>query len=526
MKLCRGAVLCVLFLLVGKPAAGAPPDPNGIQTLSEYFDLIASGNYESAGMMWTESAQERASRFGISYAGNPLRVDATSPVVRLIDRLRGHLQPPVRQAQVLSPEFVRLEFSSIMTGRELKWNYFLQRVDGYYWLCYAEDYYAKDWPVQTSKYFRIHSHPDRAKFLNPVLLNEADRFIERIADSLQIDKKTLADMAARKIEYYYCDGDDAVKAITGVVTKGVYDLASNDVISSDFPHFHEIVHLLVNVKLKEVPLYTLPLLREGMAVRYGGRWGKRNSALADLGGFLIREKIVELDSILTARGFEEASTADIAYPVASVFTSYLVDKIGQLKYIDLYRSLSGDMDIVDTMNHIQVRRAFLGATGMAEWTDLLSDFDTYLTSGLARWSVASPGAAAKAKQVVADQKCIVLQNNEWVEFNFVSDSAGAPRGNFLFGRDRSLAEQHSMLFHEQYGDNQPFDGFRFGVRFDGNEAGLYDYATNELVAKYIWGITPSDQYFNPTDRTLRICFRKSLLGNSLPKANDYKLLPL
>lgn len=526
MKVYRGLILCTLILLAGSLTASTPTDPNGIQTLSDYFDLVASGNYESASLMWTEDAQARSARFGITYAGNPLRVDATSPVVRLIDRLRGHLQPPVRQAQVLSPEFVRLEFSTIVTGLELKWYYFLQRKDGYFWLCYPEDYYAKDWTVQTSKYFRIHAHPDRVQFLNPVLLTEADRFVERIADSLQIDKKTLADMAVQKIEYYYCDGDDAVKAITGVVTKGIYDLASNDVISSDFPHFHEIVHLLVNVKLREIPLATLPLLREGMAVRYGGRWGKRPSALADLGGFLIQEKIVELDSIVTARGFDEASTADIAYPVAGVFTSYLVDKIGQVKYIDLYRSLSGDKDIVDTINHIQVHRAILSATGMTEWSDLLNDFGTYLKSGSARWSVAAPGSAAKAKRILADPKCTVLQNADWIEFDFVSDSAGAPRGNFLFGKDQQLAQQRSMLFHEQYGDDQPFDGFRFGVRFDGNEAGLYDYATNELVAKYIWGITPSDQYFTAADRTLRICFKKSLLGKLLPKANDFKLLPL
>ena len=63
------------------------------------------------------------------------------------------------------------------------------------------------------------------------------------------------------------------------------------------------------------------------------------------------------------------------------------------------------------------------------------------------------------------------------------------------------------------------------MRFDRNEAGLYDYATNQLVAKYIWGITPSEEYFNAEQHTISIKFRKSLLNERLPGEEDYRLLP-
>ncbi|MEW6050049.1 MAG: hypothetical protein AB1644_03180 [Candidatus Zixiibacteriota bacterium] len=526
MRLHRAIILFTFSLLAAKIPAASPADVNGIQTLAEYFDLVASGNLESAGFMWTESAQERANRFGIAYTGVPLRVDATSPVVRQIDDLRGHLQPPVKQAQMLDSVFVRLEFSTVVRSQQIQWFYYAHKVGGYFWLCYPQDFYGKDWPVETSKYFRIHVHPERQKFLNPVLLAEADRFVERLADTLQIDKKTVAEIAAKKIEYFYCDSDDAVKAITGQVTKGVFDLASNDIISADFPHFHELVHFMVNLRLKEVPISTLPLLREGLAVRFGGRWGKRPSALVDLGSFMIREKIVEVDSILTAKGFEAGSTADIAYPVAGVLCTYLVDRIGLVKFLELYRSLSGDVTDVDTINHIQVHQALARAVGAGDWSAFQTEFDRYLSDGLARWAMAAPGAVERTKEVFRDGLCSVRQNSEWIQFEFASDSAGPPRGNMLFGRDKGLMDKQSYLFAEQYGTEQAFDGFRFGVRFDGNEAGLYDYGTNELVAKYIWGITPSDQYFNATDHTLRIRFKKSLLGSVKPKSGDFKLLPL
>jgi hypothetical protein len=82
------------------------------------------------------------------------------------------------------------------------------------------------------------------------------------------------------------------------------------------------------------------------------------------------------------------------------------------------------------------------------------------------------------------------------------------------------------MFEEQYADKRPFEGYRFGVRFDANEAGLYDYAANHVLAKYILGITPSDEYFDPDQNKITIRLKKSLVGDMLPSENDCKLVPL
>ena len=83
----------------------------------------------------------------------------------------------------------------------------------------------------------------------------------------------------------------------------------------------------------------------------------------------------------------------------------------------------------------------------------------------------------------------------------------------------------SSLFESHYRDSSQFEGYRYGIRFDQNEAGLYDYATNTLVAKYIWGITPSDDYYDKQGNKIYLKWKKSALNSVMPTRADFKLLP-
>jgi hypothetical protein len=521
------AILAFLLLPLAVSGEYTLPDENGIQMLTNYFDLLTSGNFESAGYMWSGADQERSSRFGIEYTGIPVRVDCTSPIVRDIDGMRGHLNPPVKQAQELETgKYFRLDFSNLVGGRLVKYSYYTEKMGDNFWLIYPQDFYGKDWPVEETKYFRIHVSPERKPFLNAVLTDEADRSVEQLADSLGLTKADLQEIELKKIEYFYCPSDSSVLQITGASTKGMFDEASNDIISSEFPHTHELVHLLVNMKLRALPIATLPILREGLAVRYGGRWGKRASALMDLGSFLIREKVIEIDSILTSKGFQSNDGSDIAYPVAGVFVSYLLERLGPDKFYQLYLSLSADPVVLDTMNHVQLKLAFSQALGKPDWQAVMSDFDTYISHTLPSFGVALPGLPGSCKTIIKDSLVVVSQDKNWLAFEFHSDTSKPPQGNFLFGTDPKLQGHQSFLFAEQYGNQVPYQGYRYGVRFDSNEVGLYDYGTNELVAKYIWGITPSDKYYDSTAQVVRIRFKRSALHDVVMKDNDYRMLPM
>ncbi len=521
----RGILLVFGIFLVSSLTVQAE---EAVETLANYFKLLKTGNMESAANMWTEGAVERSSRFGITYDNIPLKVDCISPIVQDLPTMSKFLEPPVKQLTVLEDtNYVRLDYAAIVEGKLVKHSYYLYSDGDYYWLLPPQDYFARDWEQVESKYFRIHAHPSVKKYLNSAVLAEADAFVERLAEELSLEKEDKELLRQKKIEYFYCDSDQTVGDILGVRTKGGLDLASNDIISSFFPHNHEVVHLLYNIKLRHIPLATHSLLREGIAVAYGGRWGKAPTALFDLGAFLYRQKIVELDSLLTENGFRIQAGSDIAYPFAGIFTMYLLDKIGTGKYEKLYRSLSGNGAEVEAFPDSLVKRVLQEAVKASSWSALQHDFDSFVQKKLPAYAVVKAGLPSGGFQVLVDNGSFrVIADDDWVAFEFTASDAGALSGNLLFGRDDRFADGSSAMFEEQYGGKQSFEGYRFGVRFDVNEAGLYDYASNQLIAKFILGISLSDDYFDAEKNTVTVQFKRDLLNGVLPAANECKLLPL
>jgi hypothetical protein len=522
VMLCSAAI-AVLTLICPRPASAAAQGDNAVQALAEYFDYLVSGNTESASMMWTESAQERSARFGITYTDIPIRVDATSPVPRNIPVMRYHLQPAAKSADFINEnKDVKLEFNAMVDGRIVKWYYYAHQNKDYWWFTYPQDCYSAGWPIKESRYFRIHVHADKVQYLNQAALDEADAFVDRIADSLKLDKAARSEIASKKIEYFFCDNSVTLTAITDQNTRGVLDLASNDIISTDFPHFHEITHLLINIKLKQLPLTTIPILREGIAVKFGGRWGKRASSLMDLGAYLYRQKLVSLDSILTTLGFASAAGADIAYPVAGDFSAYLITRLGMVKFFDVYLALSRSDNSLDTLSQPEIESALCKALTKANWAEVVTDFEAYLDNALPSMAVAVAGQELKGAVLIKGDGFTATSDRDWLNFEFSVDTT-AHDGALLFGADKRLQGAHSYLWDEQNRD-EPFSGYRYAVRFDQNEAGLYDYATNELLAKYIFGISPSEGYFDPATQKVKISFRTSLVGKTVPANGDYRFI--
>jgi len=428
----------LLILNFGPTARAGDPLP----VISEYFDMLESGNLETAVLMWTEEAQRRSSKFSIEYLDIPLKIDCSSPVVQNLEIMRRFLYQPVRSYKSLDHgAYAALEYSKIVGADLVQHYYYVKESGGYYWLTYPQDYFARDWPIKESRYFRIHYHPDVGKYLNEVLLEESDRFVEEMAATLDISKADVAVIAEKKIEFFYCDNDETVKEITRHTTKGIFDLPSNDIISANFPHFHEILHFLINYKLRRLPLFTLPILQEGLSVYYGGRWGKKPSALYDLGIYIYREKFIEIDSILTYRGFHSNSGADISYPVAAIFSSYLLDRLGQKKIFKLYLELSGRYQELDTLSVVDVQAKLMNATGHKEWSDLIADFDEYLDKKISVEGTASPGKLDTDKIVLKGDGYKVVEDKNWLAFEFTGQPDQPLQGSLFFGFDERLAGQ-------------------------------------------------------------------------------------
>ena len=525
MNRLRPFLLCTALLLNSLASSQAQPH-RAAEVLTEYFDLLQSYNHESAQYLWTEAVQERSTRFGIKYDGISIKADCTSPMMQSFDRLRHLFNTPVKQTEhVAGTDLIKLTYTIRDDIHSLTYDYYAQKTDDYYWLSVPQDYYAKDWPIVLSKYFRIHVHPAVEAYVHRPVLDELDRFVEKTAKNLKLDGQTLDLIEREKIEYFYCDSDQTVQQITGQLTKGLLDLATNDIISASFPHFHELVHLMVNIHLHEIPLVTLPLLREGLAVKYGGRWGKRPEALSDLAGYLYREHFVELDSILAYDDFMVQGQADIAYPISGQLVAFFMDRLGYARFFEMYRSFSGSVSQVREWDLVDVKEMILEYTSHKDWLDLVLDFDAYLEKQLADEGVAGPGLTLEAKSILSQPGFEIFEDDDWYCFRFKSESTEPPRGNLLFGKRTETSSLPSSLFDQQYGGQLPREGFRFGVRYDQFEAGLYDYVTQELAAKYILSISPSNEYFDPDSNTITFRLRKSMVGNGLSGDVDCRLLP-
>ncbi len=492
-------------------------------TLSNYFDLLASGNLESAYYLWTEECRERAGRFGIEYENIPLKIDCYSPVVKDIDLMRDYLQPPAKKTANMPLGFSSLSYSAIVSGELVEHTYYMRDIDNYFWLTFPQQYYTANWETKETKYFRIRYNSILENNLNEINLAEADKFIENTAVQLGLSNEDIKLIEQKNIEYIYCESDKQVKSITGHLVKGTYDMPSNDIISAFFPHYHEIVHLLVNYKLRKLPFYALPLLREGSAVYFGGRWGKAPKTLATIGEFLITENIVSLDSIITFSDFNKIATSNIAYSVAGLFTGYLIDKIGVDAYLKLYREFSGDLKTLMYLSADEIKQKFADTVKKKNWDDLQKDFRSYLDKLLINAQM-TPGLTKGNKEIYNADGIIIRDDKGFYTFEISSQSKDTVSGNLVFDYEKALDGKNSSLFGEQYKLTKKFSGYRFGVRYDRNEVGVYDYATNHLIAKYIWSLKPVDSYFDDSEHKLYFKFKKDVLPFELNKKTDFTLL--
>ncbi len=136
-----------------------------------------------------------------------------------------------------------------------------------------------------------------------------------------------------------------------------------------------------------------------------------------------------------------------------------------------------------------------------------------------------PDYLKKAKEILNQPGFRILEDGDWFCFEFTSETTEPPRGNLLFGPESEGDTHQSSLFDEQYHGQLDRDGHRFGIRFDQFEAGLYDYLTNELSAKYILGISPSAEYYDPDCNIIRLRIRKSMLDDKTSGIMNCRLLP-
>lgn len=319
---------------------GAPDD------IDNFFKTLISekGNIESFVL---DTELEKSRRLGISYENTPdkflISYDIDKDVKEKINS--GFVKYEVSKSD-LGNGFTKATFS--LKGMSYKREYFFK--NGRY--ISPELYYTRDWKNFTSKYFNFFiSDPS---LFNSYSADKLDSYVEAISNLLNLTKDDKSVLEKNKIIYILCRDEKEIEKLTGFNTRGMYMLAFDEIVTTFNTHFHELSHLLINFRLRSLPLYTLPFLQEGFAAATGGRGGLMRNIIMDAGYYLEKSGYIPYNSILTKKEFA-SEDASMTYPVAALYNYFLLKELGIESYLKLYRSLSGSGKFVENLGTDSIR---------------------------------------------------------------------------------------------------------------------------------------------------------------------------
>jgi len=514
-------ILVMIMSLSG--AVYAAVDQKAMELMNYYYDLILSGNYESARGIWDPSAVFRASRLGIEYDGIPLKVDCTSPIVNSIDRISLDRYPGLRGRSNLDNNIFRLKFGAMVDDREVEHIYYARQLGQDYWMFYPQDVYCKDWQEVDSKYFRFYINPHRIDFFSRPGADALDRFVEKVAEQINIPDDRLELLKQQKIDYYLCETEAELTKITDVEGSGYFNPASDAIFSINFPSFNLVAKQLINFRLQKLPLFAIPLMDEGFSIYLGGRWQRSPAVITDFGRYIINNDLTEIDSVLVTRNFDEATLADITYPVDACLVDYLIEKLGMDRFLELYKDLSGDALYRDTVSADYVKGVIAGVLD-TDWAGVSSSFLAYLGNRPDRGGIIYPGQKINKDVLLVLDEMMLYGSKDWFQVKFFVPDSMANSFHYLFGKNEELDHKRSKLFDEQYKGKKQLDSYRYGLMVDKNEIGLYDYAANQLIGKYVYSFDPNPDYFNPEKKVITAYFSTDLFNGKIPDVEDGMVL--
>jgi hypothetical protein len=328
-------------------------------------------------------------------------------------------------------------------------------------------YYTRDWKRLESKHFRFLIS-DTTLFNSHCVDNLENYFLE-IARVLDFGDRKLKEVQGQKIYYLLCKDQEEIELLTGFQTRGMYNLAYDFVISTFNAHYHELLHLLMNLKLQRLPLHTHPFFQEGFAVAFGGRGGKEPEVILGLGVFLYNSKMVDYSSLLSKRDFCQVN-ASLSYPVCGLYSKFLVEQIGIEEYSQLYLEYSGSADEVEKMT---IDEKELPET--VAWHEFIDDYSQ-------RKAVDFADSEIQAQLIYDGASARVFEDSLSYYFNL--------RDTLLIGADTSFREYQSRKFHDVF-KTREYQGEKYLILADSNEISIYNLFTNNVVANYVSAFSDS-----------------------------------
>lgn len=501
----------LLFAIIGGSAFGEdiPNDPEAF--CQGYLDAIQSGDWVKVREFWLPQEVEKSQRFGITYQGISAKYDCASSLITNYEKMAAGLIGISIENITSENNEAKFDIRQTYKSDTLLTRYYAQKIDGRWYLVSSMYANAKGWKKYTTRFANVYCHD--TSLINDYALSMLDDFISGTGGMFGVEPERMSLLEKEKIDYYLCS-ENEFKKLTGYDAHGITNLPFDAIITRHLPHTHEITHFMINYALRDLPLYTLPVLQEGLAVDHGGRWGKSPAVLDQLGYVLLKNQYCSLNELLTFDNFNiDLGMPDISYPVSGLFVDYLIAKKGMENFKRLYLELSGSYDLLRSWDKEYIISVFEKYLGM-NWISIQSDFSSFCQR-YEEGDIYSVSKDIEGKSIkVLDLNGSHLRIYESAdEYYFILDSLPDTAWAvllFIEPEEKVNSAYQSGLFYEQL-NKGAYGGQKYGLRFNSEEAGLYDYYTDIMKAKYIRSFDPDSHYWSPDGRTVRFALKKALL---------------
>lgn len=349
-------------------------------------------------------------------------------------------------------------------------------------------YFSKDWTTKTGKYFKFKiSEP---KYFNDYCIKKLDEFADSMAVLLEFDEHQKQLLEKEKIYYILCRDEKEIKQITGFDMRGQFITSMDEVITTYNTHYHELAHLLMNYKLKNLSLYTLPFFMEGFAVSVGGRGGIVKGVILDIGYFLQKSGFLTYDSLTTNAGFY-SEDASLTYPVAGLYNAFLLKEFGIERYIKLYKGVNGTLADLEKIKVNQLN---------------LPDAETY--DGYLKEYEMEPSI-----YVDKNDTHIVKENfvkvNDYYKFSVTSPFIFSPSNENTTVKDYISKKYTKIILENSY------EGFKYGIAADSLSVSVYNFYTNEIIASYSVNFSLNPQPVPGKNGKYEFFIRQNIFENDL-----------
>ena len=506
--------LLIIGIISLSIAAMAENTPENL--LRRYVDALKDQSSLPLDLFWTAGDIARSYNLGISFEGINVKIDCASPLVFKAKYIKDNsCRTNIRIEQIDS--IAAKGYIDIICpgGDSLAVPYQMIKENGRWFLCSSLYLYSKSWDEIESKYYRI-IYTD-SSLINDYAIQALDSFTDSLIQAFNIAPERVAHLRKHKIEYYLCSASEIVQ-LTGYDAHGMVSFPYDAIITRHLPHPHEVTHLMVNYTLEDVPLFTLPVLQEGIACCSGGRWGKSPEVINYWGAAIENLDMIALDSFLTLRGFQTCPVGlDAAYAIGSILTETLLKLDDIDKYLELYTELSGDQEYISSLTIKQVKAKFEKIYGLS-WDEISLRYDSTARQKLSCGIAIGHQEDNTTKQIKIKGSMFDVSidpASSFYHFKIILPSTEA-KGIILFA-DSTLAlnENYRSWLLAEHNDDIEHGNIRYGLCFDTGEIGLYDYITNTLVAKYVYGFTPYKDFWDDSTRTMAFSLERGLFENAI-----------